>query len=167
MSPLHYQIKAALLPVLLETRQQCFAGIDEKTRQHIVEAARKLADNPKDDQAFFDLGGSLPGYVIKPLLCLFLVKDSTQFTYPIGRPYITIHSSNRTMLAPNANVAHLQYSVTDIRLATTMEIEQCLDDLNEYQLRHILRDDIFAPIITNLLSDKETVLEEPPEDKSL
>lgn len=97
--------------------------------------------------------------------------NSEEGDIPINYPMIVTHGNNRTVLNTLGKTSSIMYNYSqekeqETRIATDEEIEACLSNLNPAQLRFIMNNDIFAPIIASLFEDVEEIVAEKDEEKN-
>lgn len=89
---------------------------------------------------------------LDPLTVIIFEKDTVGHYNPLKTPFIVVSGKNRQVLSIDGDTTGNKFSHDDYRLATDIEIEECIDLLNEAQIRKILSDTtVFAPILATLL----------------
>lgn len=182
MTPIKHQVIQLLLPVLLETNHRQLA--QPKTKNDIYlnmeELLRKY--KPIINSAYLDslmeilevaLGQPLPRTTTTEfvfpdnLSVVVLLENNDNHNYKLNTPYIVLHSRERYLLHTTGRAGdRAERREESIRLATDEEIEQCLSDLTVSQLKFILTEDLFAPILSPLYEEQdELVVEKTDEEK--
>lgn len=185
MTPLHRQVKMALMPPLIEittaareVREKLNSKKDEIYRN--VELVWKKEEKTSDSYKKFLLdmvaaatnqpqlrniaranGSYAP---LEPLTVITPIEVSEEAaSYGIigGFPYLVMHGIDKTLLAPDGHLVDEAYdpgSQYKSFPSSDLEIEQFLDNLTGAQLRVILGNDLFAPYLEQMFESPE---EEP------
>ena len=179
-------LKTALLPACLETTQKMrlkltetaiesanpvveraelaikrlrkYGGFQDNAFVAMVEAMIIIAHGPEQvKKVRVDrLLEGTPPPTFDPLTIVVPTTDLTSHRYTIGVPHILTSGKSRTCLSTTGKMDTRAMAHDEFVLADDLQVEKCIDDLTEAQIRTILSDTtIFAPVLSSLLDAPE------------
>lgn len=192
MTPLHNQIFQTLLPVCLETTTKMREnyspvkiaedGEEAKEKLKIVARLKPLYSSLKqehglefsnkifnllavatdNDKIKIILEEDNNSTIYDPFTIIVMKADNVGHKQPLNIPYICIHGANRIFLGDNNKY---NFEQKDVVLASDEEVESCIANLNPWQLRYIMYNDLFAPIVNGLFEQQDELVVDKNEDK--
>jgi hypothetical protein len=127
--------------------------INNDYARFILEAATVLTGKPG-----FLVDLILGELIYDPLAVIVLLDDKSGHKQPFPKPYIVLHGSNRHFLG--IAVDRCGYAGSTQRLATPEDVENCIENLNEAQIKYILTNDLFRPALSPLFEEPEELVVE-------
>jgi hypothetical protein len=104
-----------------------------------------------------------------PLTVIYLSDEGSNVEwFDITKPYIVVSGGNRYILDSKWAYNTHSFASNDFRFATDDEVKECVQNLNQHQIKELFKIDAFSPYINTLFLEAETELvsedELKPED---
>lgn len=183
MTPLHSQVKQALLPVLLETTQKARDYreklrkpqdeiykkveavfnrrkdiVNKEYREYVVEMIAAATNQPNLTAITKANGSYAPLDPLTVLIPTEVSNDASSYGIITGLPYLVLHGLDKTLMAPDGHNVDNAYDVGGQYKsfpANDVEVESLLDNLTGPQLRFIIGNELFAPYLEAMFGGEE------------